>query len=59
MELLTKKEAAEFLRLSERTISTWIKEGSHAGPLFRKIGESKWMIPSTELETWVSCGGEA
>ncbi len=38
MKLLSVKESAEMLSISERTIEGWILNQNHLGPKFIKIG---------------------
>lgn len=45
----TQSEAAEFLRLSERTLERWRVEGM--GPRFRRFGR-RVVYAKSDLETW-------
>jgi excisionase family DNA binding protein len=51
--LLTVREVAEALRVSEKTIRSWIKERRilHASKVTRRAG---WRIPRSEVERLAS-----
>jgi hypothetical protein len=51
IKLQTRKEAAEFLRISPRTLEKWAVTGE--GPAFAKIG-SRSLYSVSDLETWVN-----
>jgi excisionase family DNA binding protein len=51
LRLLTSQEAAEVLRLSERTLERLRVTGD--GPAFSKLGR-RVLYRETDLETWVS-----
>lgn len=54
-ELLTPEEAAEFLRISPRTLSNWRMQGK--GPAYRKIG-ARVVYPRATMLTWgLECPG--
>lgn len=50
MQLLTPKQAAEFLRISSRTLETMRRKGT--GPYYTKLG-GLVRYPMSELEEWV------
>ena len=50
MQLLTPRQAAEFLRISPRTMETMRRKGT--GPWYTKLG-GLVRYPMTELEEWV------
>jgi hypothetical protein len=51
MNLLTRLEAADALRISPRTLEKWAVTGE--GPPFAKIG-SRSLYQVSDLETWVN-----
>jgi predicted site-specific integrase-resolvase len=51
VKLQTRKEAAEFLRISPRTLEKWAVTGQ--GPPFAKIG-ARTLYSDTDLEAWVN-----
>ena len=51
---LTTNEAAQFLRLSPRTLEKWRVEGS--GPIFRKLGRKKVVYTKSDLVAWTETG---
>ena len=46
---LNQDEAADFLRISERTLERWRVEGN--GPRFRRFGR-RVVYSKTDLDTW-------
>ena len=48
-QYLVQAEAADFLRISERTLERWRVEGN--GPRFRKFGR-RIVYAQGDLETW-------
>ena len=42
--LLTRKEAAAFLRLSQSTLATWATTGKHSLPYFRVGGRTRYRL---------------
>ena len=52
-QLLTTREAAEFLRLSSRTLEGWRVTGG--GPAFFKVG-SRVLYDQGELALWLRAG---
>lgn len=56
MEFMTRKEVADFFRVSERTIDRWIQGGALKG---YKLGSGKtalWRIPRAEVEKFMEKG---
>jgi excisionase family DNA binding protein len=51
LRLLTQREAAELLRLSERTLERWRVSGS--GPAFTKLGK-RVLYREPDLLEWVA-----
>lgn len=49
--VLTRKEAAEYLRVSERTLRTWVIEGRLVGA---RIGPRRVVFLRSELERFLS-----
>ncbi len=49
--LLTPREVADFLVISERTLQMWRMEG--CGPRHIKVASNKVRYSPTELRTWV------
>ena len=53
MILITRREAADYLRISPRTLEKWAVTGE--GPPFYKIG-SRTIYSAEDLEAWlISC----
>lgn len=56
MEFMTRKEVADFFRVSERTIDRWIQGGALKG---YKLGSGKtalWRIPKAEVKKFMEKG---
>lgn len=54
-KFLTEREAAEYLRLSPKTLRRWRKAG--AGPRFVRIGGTAIRYSTTEIESFVATEG--
>jgi len=52
VQLLTIPEAAERLRISRRTLDSWIADGVNAGPIFKKMA-GKWFCSEQRLDSWI------
>lgn len=52
VELLTIPEAADRLRISRRTLDSWIAKGVQAGPIFKKMA-GKWCCSEEMLDEWI------
>lgn len=48
--LLTPKEAAAFLKMSEKTLEKWRSNGT--GPKFRKLGHRTVRYQQSDLSNW-------
>jgi len=48
-ELMTVAEAAEYLKVTPKTVYRWLNEGSLPGA---KIGGNTWRVSREELERW-------
>ena len=56
MEFMTRKEVADFFRVSERTIDRWIQSRALKG---YKLGSGKtalWRIPKAEVKKFMEKG---
>lgn len=49
LQYVTQSEAADFLRISERTLERWRVEGN--GPRFRRFGR-RIVYAQSDLESW-------
>ena len=53
MNFLTRKEASEYFRVSERTIDRWIESGNLKGYKFGKGRTSLLRIPKSEIKKFL------
>ncbi len=50
-DLMTVKQAAEYLQVNPKTLYRWLKNGDMPGV---KLNGNVWRVPRAELERWVS-----
>lgn len=55
--LLTPKEAAAFLKVSEKTLEGW--RGKGTGPTFRRLGRRMVRYALADLEAWMRGSAKA